>query len=56
MSEKEATWSYYSGRICVGDILEGKVGVIEDFGAFVHLRLPDGSFNWILSTCHYLFL
>lgn len=41
-SEKEAEWSKFSGKIKVGDILEARVGSVEDYGAFVHLRFPDG--------------
>ncbi|GMI64372.1 S1 RNA-binding ribosomal protein 1 [Hibiscus trionum] len=41
-SEKEAVWTKFSTRINVGDIFEGKVGSVEDYGAFVHLRFPDG--------------
>lgn len=37
-SEKEATWSKYSKKINEGDIFEGMVGVVEDYGAFIHLR------------------
>ncbi|XP_052188832.1 uncharacterized protein LOC127799128 isoform X2 [Diospyros lotus] len=45
-SEKEAVWSKFSQQINVGDIFEGRVASVEDFGAFVHLRFPDG--------CYYL--
>ncbi|XP_039060788.1 30S ribosomal protein S1-like isoform X2 [Hibiscus syriacus] len=41
-SEKEAVWTKFSTRINVGDIFEGKVGSVEDYGSFVHLRFPDG--------------
>ncbi|BBG93478.1 Nucleic acid-binding proteins superfamily [Prunus dulcis] len=40
-SEKEAVWSKFSEQINVGDIFEARVGSIEDYGAFVHLRFPD---------------
>ena len=43
-SEKEAVWSKYSQQIKVGDIFGAKVGSVEDYGAFVHLRFPDGIF------------
>lgn len=43
-SEKEATWSKYSEKIKEGDIFEARVGVVEDYGAFLHLRFPDGIF------------
>ncbi|CAI9776147.1 unnamed protein product [Fraxinus pennsylvanica] len=42
-SEKEAVWSNFSGQLSVGDIFEAKVGSVEDYGAFVHLRFPDGN-------------
>ncbi|KAG9447937.1 hypothetical protein H6P81_014065 [Aristolochia fimbriata] len=45
-SEKEAIWSKISGQVNLGDIFEAKVGYVEDYGAFVHLRFPDG--------CYYL--
>ncbi|OMO75929.1 hypothetical protein CCACVL1_15984 [Corchorus capsularis] len=43
-SEKEAVWSKFSAKIKVGDIFEGRVGSVEDYGAFVHLRFPDGEY------------
>ncbi|XP_078447202.1 nucleic acid-binding proteins superfamily [Wolffia australiana] len=45
-SEKEAIWSKYSSQVNVGDIFNAKVGSVEDYGAFIHLRFPDG--------CYYL--
>ncbi|CAL0328029.1 unnamed protein product [Lupinus luteus] len=44
-SEKEAAWSKFSGRVKVGDIFEARVGSVEDYGAFVHLRFPDGLYR-----------
>ncbi|XP_054820542.1 uncharacterized protein LOC129319482 [Prosopis cineraria] len=44
-SEKEAAWSRYSERVRVGDIFEAMVGSVEDYGAFVHLRFPDGLYH-----------
>ncbi|KAK2641653.1 hypothetical protein Ddye_023416 [Dipteronia dyeriana] len=44
-SEKEAAWTKYSERVNVGDIFAGRVGSIEDYGAFIHLRLPDGIYH-----------
>lgn len=41
-SEKEAVWCKYSKNLNVGDVFEGKVGSVEEYGAFVHLRFPDG--------------
>ncbi|XVF28954.1 hypothetical protein REPUB_Repub15cG0077100 [Reevesia pubescens] len=41
-SEKEAVWTKFSTKINVGDIFEGRVGSLEEYGAFVHLRFPDG--------------
>lgn len=41
-SEKEATWSKYSNSVKVGNIYEARVGAVEDYGAFAHLRFPDG--------------
>ncbi|KAF7133303.1 hypothetical protein RHSIM_Rhsim09G0063200 [Rhododendron simsii] len=43
-SEKEAMWSKFSGQVNIGDLFEGRVGSIEDYGAFVHLRFPNGSY------------
>ncbi|KAK8549300.1 hypothetical protein V6N13_008976 [Hibiscus sabdariffa] len=40
-SEKEAVWSNFFTRINVGDVFQGKVGSVEDYGAFVHLCFPD---------------
>lgn len=42
-SEKEAAWLKFSKHINVGDIFEARVGAVEDYGAFVHLRFPDGT-------------
>lgn len=44
-SEKEAEWSKFSAQVKVGDIFDGRVGSVEDYGAFVHLRFPDGTFS-----------
>ncbi|PON36210.1 Polyribonucleotide nucleotidyltransferase [Parasponia andersonii] len=44
-SEKEAVWSKFSDQVNIGDIFEGKVGSLEDYGAFVHLRFPDGLYH-----------
>ncbi|XP_021805161.1 uncharacterized protein LOC110749371 [Prunus avium] len=44
-SEKEAVWSKFSEQINVGDIFEARVGSLEDYGAFVHLRFPDGLYH-----------
>ncbi|MED6200827.1 hypothetical protein PIB30_089046 [Stylosanthes scabra] len=45
VSEKEASWSKYSEQVKVGDIFEARVGSVEDYGAFVHLRFPDGLYH-----------
>ncbi|KAK4420082.1 30S ribosomal protein S1B [Sesamum alatum] len=44
-SEKEASWSKYSPQLSVGNIFEARVGSVEDYGAFVHLRFPDGLYH-----------
>ncbi|KAF8402185.1 hypothetical protein HHK36_013137 [Tetracentron sinense] len=44
-SEKDANWSKFSGQVKVGDIFEAMVGSVEDYGAFVHLRFPDGYYH-----------
>ncbi|CAJ1850672.1 unnamed protein product [Sphenostylis stenocarpa] len=44
-SEKEAVWSKFSKDVNIGDIFEGRVGYVEDYGAFVHLRFPDGLYR-----------
>ncbi|TKY47789.1 30S ribosomal protein S1 [Spatholobus suberectus] len=44
-SEKEAAWSKFSKQVNVGDIFEARVGYVEDYGAFVHLRFPDGLYR-----------
>ncbi|KAG8369558.1 hypothetical protein BUALT_Bualt14G0025900 [Buddleja alternifolia] len=44
-SEKEALWSKFSPRVNVGDIFEARVGSVEDYGAFIHLRFPDGLYH-----------
>ncbi|GAV90059.1 LOW QUALITY PROTEIN: S1 domain-containing protein, partial [Cephalotus follicularis] len=41
-SEKEAVWSKFTKMVNVGDIFDGRVGSVEDYGAFIHLRFPDG--------------
>lgn len=48
-SEKEALWSKFSEQINVGDIFQARVGSVEDYGAFLHLRFPDG--NDVLHHC-----
>ncbi|PIN09811.1 hypothetical protein CDL12_17607 [Handroanthus impetiginosus] len=44
-SEKEANWSKFSPKLNVGDIYDARVGSVEDYGAFVHLRFPDGLYH-----------
>ncbi|KAL4643979.1 hypothetical protein ACB092_02G130500 [Castanea dentata] len=44
-SEKEAVWSQFSEQVNVGDIFEARVGSVEDYGAFIHLRFPDGLYH-----------
>ncbi|CAI9259424.1 unnamed protein product [Lactuca saligna] len=44
-SEKEATWSKYSNSVKVGNVYEARVGSVEDYGAFAHLRFPDGCYH-----------
>ncbi|GAV85665.1 S1 domain-containing protein [Cephalotus follicularis] len=44
-SEKEAVWSKFTKMINVGDIFAGRVGSVEDYGAFIHLRFPDGLYH-----------
>ncbi|CAL9117305.1 S1 RNA binding domain [Musa troglodytarum] len=44
-SEKDAAWSKYSSQINVGDVFDGIVGSLEDYGAFVHLCFPDGYYH-----------
>lgn len=45
LSEKEAVWVKYSRKVSVGDIFDARVGSIEDYGAFLHLRFPDGLYH-----------
>lgn len=63
LSEKDAMWSKFSGQVNVGDIFEARVGSVEDYGAFVHLRFPDGTyklltniFKWLNYNKFYFFL
>lgn len=44
LSEKEAIWAKYSGKINAGDVFDARVGLVEDYGAFVHLRFRDGNY------------
>ncbi|KAL8245608.1 hypothetical protein R6Q59_011866 [Mikania micrantha] len=44
-SEKEAVWSKYSSSVKVGNVYQAKVGSVEDYGAFAHLRFPDGLYH-----------
>lgn len=42
LSEKKAVWLQSVQQIKEGDIFEGKVNCVTDFGAFVDLCFPDG--------------
>ncbi|KAL5218361.1 hypothetical protein ABZP36_019045 [Zizania latifolia] len=44
-SEKDASWSTHSSKVKIGDIYDGIVGSVFHYGAFVHLRFPDGSYH-----------
>ncbi|XP_059445653.1 uncharacterized protein LOC132177384 [Corylus avellana] len=45
LSEKEVVWSKFSEQVNIGDIFEARVGSVEDYGAFIHLRFPDGFYH-----------
>lgn len=53
LSEKEAAWSKFSEQVNVGDIFEARVGSVEDYGAFIHLRFPDGMFYFDSCDCSF---
>ncbi|XP_022145209.1 uncharacterized protein LOC111014714 [Momordica charantia] len=44
-SEKEAAWSKFSEQVSVGEVYDARVGSVEDYGAFVHLRFSDGLYH-----------
>lgn len=44
-SQKLAMWEKYIDQVNVGDVFEGKVNSLVEFGAFVYLRFPDGSYH-----------
>uniref|UniRef100_A0A6V7QST5 S1 motif domain-containing protein n=1 Tax=Ananas comosus var. bracteatus TaxID=296719 RepID=A0A6V7QST5_ANACO len=44
-SEKDASWSKYSSQVKIGDVFDAVVGSVEDYGAFAHLRFPDGRYH-----------
>ncbi|XP_057824759.1 uncharacterized protein LOC131036786 isoform X2 [Cryptomeria japonica] len=44
-SQKLATWEKYIDQVNVGDVFEGKVNSLVEFGAFVYLRFPDGGYH-----------
>lgn len=37
-------WSKYSNQVKVGDVFDARVGSVEDYGAFAHLKFPDGTY------------
>ncbi|GAU31074.1 hypothetical protein TSUD_322110 [Trifolium subterraneum] len=45
LSEKKASWSKYSKYVNIGDIFIGRVCSVEDYGAFIELRFPDGLYH-----------
>lgn len=49
LSEKDASWSTYSSQIKIGDVYDGIVSSVFHYGAFVHLRFPDGTY-WQVAT------
>lgn len=44
----------FSKKINVGDIFDARVGSIEDYGAFLHLRFPDGTLVSLFKTFFFL--
>ncbi|KAI5079774.1 hypothetical protein GOP47_0005253 [Adiantum capillus-veneris] len=44
VSEKKAVWLQSIQQLKEGDVCEGKVNCVTDFGAFVDLLFPDGSY------------
>jgi hypothetical protein len=49
-SEKDASWLTYSPQIKIGDVYDGIVSSLFHYGAFVHLRFPDGTY-WQCLCC-----
>lgn len=43
-SEKRVEWLQSVQQIKKGDVFEGRVNAVTDFGAFIDLRFPDGSY------------
>uniref|UniRef100_A0A0D9ZFQ1 S1 motif domain-containing protein n=1 Tax=Oryza glumipatula TaxID=40148 RepID=A0A0D9ZFQ1_9ORYZ len=44
-SEKDASWFTHSSLVKIGAIYDGIVGSVFHYGAFVHLRFPDGNYH-----------
>lgn len=55
-SEKKAVWLQSVQQINEGDIFEGKVNRVTDFGAFVDLCFSDGEHLHLLSPFYGLLL
>ena len=54
VSEKKAIWLQSVKQLKEGDVFEGKVNYVTDFGAFVDLRFPDGSYIYVYEF-YYIF-
>ncbi|XP_002972390.2 uncharacterized protein LOC9651696 [Selaginella moellendorffii] len=43
-SERKALWSQFGSKIQIGNVLDGQVTGIVDYGAFVDIRYADGTY------------
>ena len=44
VSEKQVLWTRQVAKLKEGQVVEGKVASITDFGVFVELQLAEGAF------------
>lgn len=44
-SERDVMWSKYSSEVKIGGVFDGRVRSVEDYGAFIDLRFPDGCYH-----------
>ncbi|KAH9305089.1 hypothetical protein KI387_009493, partial [Taxus chinensis] len=44
-SQKQAIWEKFVDQVNVGDVFEGRVNSLADFGAFVNMHFTDGGYR-----------
>ena len=56
LSERAAMLETVAAALNPGDVVEGVVSRLADYGAFVSLRSPDGNMHGVEASAHALYV